>query len=122
MAEKVVKPAGAKLAATQTRSGLTTAHKPIAEAIRAMAKAAGITATIEGADSESTAELFTTPVIDGNLYSDGELVFTDEALTIAAEDGIYDAEDGREINVAAWWSQLPTPALKLTRPAVPPLS
>lgn len=105
MAKKVVKPAG-KTPAAQTRSALTAAQKPIAEAIRAMAKAAGITATIEGEVTEPTAELVTTAVTDGNLYSDGELaqgveVFTDESLTVAAEDGIYDAEDGREITVAA---------------------
>jgi ATP-dependent protease ClpP protease subunit len=104
MAKKVTTPAPKP--ATQNRSGLTAAQKPIADAIRAMAKAAGIKATIEGADAEPAAEVVATAVTGGNLYTEGELaqgsaVFTDEALTVAAEDGAYDAEDGREITVAS---------------------
>jgi ATP-dependent protease ClpP protease subunit len=105
MAKKVTTPAPKP--ATQNRSGLTAAQKPIADAIRAMAKAAGIKATIEGADAEPEAVATATVLADGagTLYTDGELaegseVFNDEALSVATDDGTYEAEDGREIVVA----------------------
>jgi ATP-dependent protease ClpP protease subunit len=105
MATTTKKP-GAK-PAPQNRSTLTAAQKPIADAIRAMAKAAGIKATIEGAESEPEAAATATVLADGagNLYTDGELaqgsaVFNDEALTVATDDGTYETEDGRDIVVA----------------------
>ncbi|MDO7888197.1 ATP-dependent Clp protease proteolytic subunit [Hymenobacter cheonanensis] len=106
MATTTKKP-GAK-PAPQNRSGLTAAQKPIADAIRAMAKAAGIKATIEGADAtEPEATVVETVLADGagSLFTDGEpaegsAVFNDDALSVATDDGTYGTDDGRDIVVA----------------------
>lgn len=100
-----------KAGAAPQRTSLTAAQKPIAEAIKAMAKAAGLKATLEG-DVAPSAEAVGTKLADvdgednGSLYTDGELaqgseVFFDEALTETAADGEYEAQDGRTITVAA---------------------
>ena len=94
--------------AASTRSSLTAAQKTVAQAIQAMAKSAGIKATVEGVDAEPVAVAEPTVLAgeDGTLYTDGALavdsaVFNDEALTVVTDDGEYEAEDGRVITVAS---------------------
>jgi ClpP class serine protease len=105
MAKTPAKPA-AKPAASN-RSSLTAAQKSAAQAVAALAKSLGVKATIEGVDADTApaAVAVATAVTDGSLYTDGALavdsaVFYDEALTEPADDGDYDAEDGRVITVA----------------------
>lgn len=109
MAKKVIT-AGAAVArrpaAAAKPAALTAQQKANANAVAALAKSLGVKAEIEGAEGEPEAVVESTELDNGAFfYTDGELaqgseVYTDEALTTTADDGVYGTADGRDITVA----------------------
>jgi len=106
MAKKVIPITAAARKAAARPAALTAQQKANANAVAALAKSLGVKAEVEGADSDPEAVVESTELDNGAFfYTDGALaegseVFTDEALTAAAEDGTYGTADGRDIAVA----------------------